>query len=567
MKHKVLTLLSLVAALTWFASCTDDEMPAIVQQPLQVRLNVSLDGYEGTATRAGSLTFADAARVYILLQQDAQQVPAVAVYDAKDKAWSLTADGTLADTDSGTCQLAYFDGNSSVGSQTVTLTAQTGVYTTSAATYQLSDGLLTVSGRMTPLLGRIRFAGEAGQAASFTGMQVPATFSLATHELTLSAQAVSTTVAADGFTPYTYGAFANATERRLRFAVDEATSLVRSFGTEVLAAGQSGYMNLPAVGSQGWTLVDNTTGQEVVRAALSAVTISDVASTEATATCTIVSNGNAVTDAGFVYSTARDVQLTDNKISLGAQAQSITTRFAGLQPGTTYYVRAYATTASGTTMSAVADFTTRPDMVGRALVAYYTFDNQTCDNVRSDNYHGVLVGNGSYITDTPNKQGRSLSLLQQQYVNIPYMPVTGNAWTISMWVKDFGTGILLTGIKDGQYINCPSLFVSASGIPQTTFNSSSSLVSLNLSLSSYQTGVWTHLALSMNNGLATLYVNGKRFATKQIGQGAAAGQSIIVGGRPSTSWAWSDPMIVDNVRLHGAVLTDDEVASIYQYEK
>jgi hypothetical protein len=93
------------------------------------------------------------------------------------------------------------------------------------------------------------------------------------------------------------------------------------------------------------------------------ITTNDVISiTSNTATCggNITSDGgSAVTDRGLCWSTSTNptVNLT-TKTSGGAGTGSFSSSLTGLQAGTTYYIRAYATNANGTAYGAQQTFTT-----------------------------------------------------------------------------------------------------------------------------------------------------------------------------------------------------------------
>ena len=68
----------------------------------------------------------------------------------------------------------------------------------------------------------------------------------------------------------------------------------------------------------------------------------------------------AITHHGFVYSTSQSPTIDDNKIDFGdiSTASNIHSVLSQLTPGTTYYIRYFATTQRGTTYSAEKQFTT-----------------------------------------------------------------------------------------------------------------------------------------------------------------------------------------------------------------
>ena len=67
---------------------------------------------------------------------------------------------------------------------------------------------------------------------------------------------------------------------------------------------------------------------------------------------------------------------------------------------------------------------------------------------------------------------------------------------------------------------------------------------------------------SSSSGTSKLYINGKRVnVTSSDTNNNSGAKSMSIGA------ASSDPLKVDNVRLYSVSLTDDEVMSIYNFER
>ena len=214
----------------------------------------------------------------------------------------------------------------------------------------------------------------------------------------------------------------------------------------------------------------------------------------------------------------------------------------------------------------------------RGLLAYYSFDANNADDMSGNKYHGALNG-GSYITDTPNGKGKSLSLKAKEYVSIGYNPFADKtAQTVSMWIKDFNIGTLLK-LQNNQNVYAPTFLISDNLKLSCYYDyTTGSLCEANTNMASYQEGKWTMVTLVIsktglngngNTGNLTFYVNGRRIDSVQkiirsIGTSMTIGGLIMYGSR---ELYWNSAMKVDNVRLHGVALTDDEVAAIYEAEK
>ena len=73
----------------------------------------------------------------------------------------------------------------------------------------------------------------------------------------------------------------------------------------------------------------------------------------------IISNGGSnITQSGICWSTNNNPTLTDSKTTDGTSSGNFTSQLSGLQAGTTYYVRAYATNSKGTSYGNEISFKT-----------------------------------------------------------------------------------------------------------------------------------------------------------------------------------------------------------------
>ena len=125
---------------------------------------------------------------------------------------------------------------------------------------------------------------------------------------------------------------------------------------------------------------------------LSSVTIQDVSYCSASLKAMVISNGNlAITDAGFVLSTAPEPKFEDMRISCGA-VETLSKQTDQLKANTTYYVRAYAQNERGLAMGAVSSFTT---MEGTSL-GRDGYDN---DERLSDSSGGSIIDRDGFTDD------------------------------------------------------------------------------------------------------------------------------------------------------------------------
>lgn len=206
--------------------------------------------------------------------------------------------------------------------------------------------------------------------------------------------------------------------------------------------------------------------------------------------------------------------------------------------------------------------------VTRGLQAYYNFDDGSASDSRNG-YNGTFNG-GTLISDTPKGSGKALFFKKGEYVNIPYAPLDGKKnYSISFWVKDFGAGYLFKCYD--SYAYGPSIEITESlNLRIYTGRSSSyyNYSTFSTSLSNYQSEKWTMITIvtstegSSSSGTSKLYINGKRVnVTSSDTNNNSGAKSMSIGA------ASSDPLKVDNVRLYSVSLTDDEVMSIYNFER
>lgn len=207
--------------------------------------------------------------------------------------------------------------------------------------------------------------------------------------------------------------------------------------------------------------------------------------------------------------------------------------------------------------------------VTRSLLAYYSFDDGTAKNTYRSTNNGTLSGDASFISDTPNGKGKALSLENRVFVTIPNNLVEQKkAFSISMWVKDFGTGPLFTTLS-GSYPQAPSIFIMSDNKPRLYYSGGYN-EDLSYSLESIQSSGWHMLTYTASDAdrQIVLYVDGNRVDNKAVGGIVSNGNKMMIGGNGDDYFdAWADPMKIDNVRIHSITLTDNEVKQIYEAEK
>ena len=134
-----------------------------------------------------------------------------------------------------------------------------------------------------------------------------------------------------------------------------------------------------------FTTLANTTTTPTI----STTTPTNITSTTATTGGNITDDGgSSITVSGVCYSTTPNPTTADNHTTDGITTTgTFTSNLTGLQPGTTYYVRAYATNSNGTAYGNEKQFTTNTG--GSTIISMET----------------VLVTGGTFMMGSPNFTG------------------------------------------------------------------------------------------------------------------------------------------------------------------
>lgn len=252
-------------AMSLFTACQSDD--AYWQEPIPQQSETvhtatlvfdgGIERFDGNATTRASTTWASGDKVYLqFTNSDEQRVKGVAVYNSSSDQWAMTYEGTLTSGEEAKCEAYYFENPTASNSVTIQLSPQSAPFADRNAKYIMEDGVVTVTAQLTPMTGRVRFKGTAGQTVNCAGMKSYESYSVTGNTFTQQVVNSALTIGDDGYTPYVYTMFFDATKRQLTVDADKSNYYRKSFGANVLAQGKSGYIDLPTKAEpKGWSLI------------------------------------------------------------------------------------------------------------------------------------------------------------------------------------------------------------------------------------------------------------------------------------------------------------------------
>lgn len=224
------------------------------------------------------------------------------------------------------------------------------------------------------------------------------------------------------------------------------------------------------------------------------------------------------------------------------------------------------------------------------LMTYYTFDNENADDVTDNQIDGTLMNGPTFVDNTPNGKGKALFIngTKEQFVNIPYNPFKSKtSFSISLWLKDFGTGIIFNAVcSSNKNHNTPGLLTNPDGKFEFTTGYgdfySGKYYPFSYSYKSLQDSQWHMITLICDakkdmygnyDCTKQLYIDGKLVDTTDGNFGYDSSDSVAtkiqIGGDGEKAYSnlTFSSMKIDNIRFYDRALSNQEIKAIYDYEK
>lgn len=195
------------------------------------------------STKATNTDWNDGDKLYIAFYNGANIIPGEAIYN-KISGWSVSYNGEFANGTNQKCEVRFFVNPTYQNTSLVSLNENSEIYEDLSGSYTFSNGSISVNAALSPKTGRIRFTGDVGEKIYISGISIFSTFSPDNNTFTISDGMISSTVLSAGSTPYIYGSVMSTTRNVSIVGSDFA--FTRTFTSDILSIGESGYMAIPS---------------------------------------------------------------------------------------------------------------------------------------------------------------------------------------------------------------------------------------------------------------------------------------------------------------------------------
>lgn len=218
------------------------------------------------------------------------------------------------------------------------------------------------------------------------------------------------------------------------------------------------------------------------------------------------------------------------------------------------------------------------------LMAYYNFNNADAKDATDNKINGTLINAPEFTDNTPSGKGKALFIngTLEQYVNIPYNPFKGkNTYSISLWVKDFGSGLIFSAISNSKVDCFPAIYCYQSGkfSLSTGYYDHYQDYPFSFLYKQIQDERWHMLTFVVTpnpdsysgcvkglyiDGALVDYITGNSVKVSDFGN---IPTKIQIGGNGDGQYNSCGSFKIDNIRFYDRALEASEIEALYTFEK
>ncbi|MCK4812431.1 MAG: LamG domain-containing protein, partial [Candidatus Marinimicrobia bacterium] len=275
-----------------------------------------------------------------------------------------------------------------------------------------------------------------------------------------------------------------------------------------------------------------------------------------------VGNPDSVTH-GICWNTSGNPTLADSSNIEGTvdSTGTYSSIMTGLSPNTLYYVRAYATNATGTAYGEVLSFTSLPEA---ELIAYWNFDEDNTNDV-TGMHNGTITG--SDVTFVNGKVRRAINFGGSGYGNVEIPSFNLPYITVEAWVNSAKYGYYTSMVTKNYYA---SSWTSPWVVWELWLNENTPYPATigsqwhTVSIVPVSMNEWHHMAFTYDGYTVKVYVNGveKSSAIVDAGPITSTNGNIYIGKPASANHNFIG--MIDEVAIWDNALTPEDLLQHYQ---
>lgn len=309
------------------------------------------------------------------------------------------------------------------------------------------------------------------------------------------------------------------------------------------------------------TVVTNSTNAMTVPI-LTTRNVTDTTGVSAVSGGNITSDGGSpVTVRGVVWSTSPNPTISlSTKTVDGSGSGNFISNITGLALNTIYYVRAYATNATGTGYGNEVTFQTSSISLNTGLVAWYPFKGSLVDST-NNKYSGTNNG-ATYSTDRFGVPNNAILFTPSTNFSIPALVQLSNSptFSISFWRKYTDS---ISNYVD--LINVNNKLIIGTGIAGSPSSDRDTLTffgnpgGYNATSIKKTDKVWQHVVLNCDGAKnqLSIYIDGILYKTTSLS--LAQFPNLISSDRTTISNAGGKNGELDELRFYNRILTNFEI--------